>query len=223
MKSSGTTASSAVPTSMAITPVSGSTLSSSAPRGGEMMFMTPASVWLTPATRARCFSGTISEVDACMAGHWNAPTLERKNMMVYTCQTCIRPAANKQISPRVARAIKLSAAIMMARRFQRSTNVPAKGPMNTCGRIATREAVASTVAEPVVCVNHQTKANWTNMEPSRESAWPPQMVKNRGAQRAGRDSNDALVIRSVPPACRALRAQEAVHAGHHTHGVYHAD
>ncbi|KAF5065838.1 hypothetical protein DSECCO2_270050 [anaerobic digester metagenome] len=36
---------------------------------------------------------------------------------------------------------------------------------------------ASTVAEPVSTVSHQTRANCTRALPTREKAWPPQMVK----------------------------------------------
>ncbi len=51
-----------------------------APSGGETMFTLPWSVWLSPATRARCCSGTIREVDACIAGHWKLFAIERTNI-----------------------------------------------------------------------------------------------------------------------------------------------
>ena len=39
-------------------------------------------------------------------------------------------------------------------------------------------AKASTVAEPVVRVNHHTRANCTNWLPKRENACPIQMTQN---------------------------------------------
>jgi hypothetical protein len=60
--------------------------------------------------------------------------------------------------------------------------VPVKGPRITCGSSPTNEAVARTVAEPVVWVSHQMTAKETNWLPKREKAWPVQMVKKRGAQ-----------------------------------------
>ncbi len=41
-------------------------------------------------------------------------------------------------------------------------------------------APASTVAEPVVLVSHQTSANWTSPLPNSETTWPPKIAKNRG-------------------------------------------
>jgi hypothetical protein len=76
----------------------------------------------------------------------------------------------------------LSARIMVKRRFQRSTKVPITGPKITWGNSPTREAVARTVAEPVVLVSHQINANWTSWLPNNENACPVQMVKKGGAQ-----------------------------------------
>ena len=58
------TARRAVSTSTARTPGVGSTPRSSAPIGGAMMIMPPCSIWLSPATRASCSGGTISDVEA---------------------------------------------------------------------------------------------------------------------------------------------------------------
>ena len=44
-------------------------------------------------------------------------------------------------------------------RSQRSTRAPITGASATCGRKATIEAVASTVAEPDSTVSHQISAN----------------------------------------------------------------
>src|SRR5512133_2734828 len=85
------------------------------------------------------------------------------------------------MSTAVARAMEASATIMIMRRFQRSTNVPANGPKRIWGSTATRVAVASTVAEPVFCVSHQTSENCTIEDPNRENACPTQMVKKRPA------------------------------------------
>ena len=74
-------ATAAVTTSIARMPCMGRPSSRSAPRGGETMFMAPCNVWLRPATRARCFSGTMSEVEACIAGQWNPPAVARMNMI----------------------------------------------------------------------------------------------------------------------------------------------
>lgn len=81
----------------------------------------------------------------------------------------------------MASAMDVFAAIMMIRRFQRSTSAPAKGPRTICGSSATKVAVANTVAEPVSLVSHQTRANCASCEPNSEKACPPQMVKKRGA------------------------------------------
>ena len=43
--------------------------------------------------------------------------------------------------------------------LRRSTMAPAKGWTMICGSKPTRVAVASTVAEPVFCVSHQTRVN----------------------------------------------------------------
>jgi hypothetical protein len=40
----------------------------------------PHSAWFKPATRDRCFSGTISGVEACIAGQWKAPPAARTNI-----------------------------------------------------------------------------------------------------------------------------------------------
>ena len=79
ISSSGNTASAAVPTSIASTPCIGSASIANAPSGGPTMLTTPCSVWLKPETRAKCSLGTISEVEACIAGQWNAPPSERMN------------------------------------------------------------------------------------------------------------------------------------------------
>ncbi len=72
--------------------------------------------------------------------------------------------------------------IIVGLRFQRSTNVPMKGPNTTWGSNPTREAVASTVADPVCLVRYQIRANWTSWLPRSEIACPVQMVKNGRAQ-----------------------------------------
>jgi hypothetical protein len=51
------------------------------------------------------------------------------------------------------------------------------GPRKTWGSIMASVAVASTVAEPVNWVSHQTRANWTTWLPISEIAWPVQMTK----------------------------------------------
>ena len=48
--------------------------------------------------------------------------------------------------------------------------VPAIGARNTLGSTPTIVAVASTVAEPVVSVSHQTSANCTSWVPNSDSA-----------------------------------------------------
>ncbi len=80
MKNSGAMASMAVPTSMARMPCMGRISSSKAPSGGAAMFAIPKRVWFNPAMRERCFSGTISVVEACIAGQWNAPPAERMSI-----------------------------------------------------------------------------------------------------------------------------------------------
>jgi len=45
------------------------------------MLSVPFMVWLRPATRVRCFSGTMSEVEACMAGQWKLPPTARTSMI----------------------------------------------------------------------------------------------------------------------------------------------
>ena len=71
---------------------------------------------------------------------------------------------------------------MIVRRLQRSTRTPATGARKTFGRTPTSVAVASTVAEPVVSVSHQTSANCTSWVPNSDSAWPVQNVKKVRAQ-----------------------------------------
>ena len=90
--------------------------------------------------------------------------------------------ANSTASTTIARADTASASIIVTRRFQRSTSVPTNGPSTTCGTSPNSEAIASTVPEPLVLVSHQISANCTSWLPSSDSACPPQMVKNFGAQ-----------------------------------------
>ena len=73
-------ANAAVATSMARMPCMGSTATNSAPNGGATIAPIPCSAWFSPATRDRCLSGTISEVEACIAGQWNAAQAERTNI-----------------------------------------------------------------------------------------------------------------------------------------------
>jgi hypothetical protein len=56
------------------------------------------------------------------------------------------------------------------------------GPSTTWGSKPTKEAVASTVADPVILVSHQIKANCTSWLPSSENACPVQIVKKGAAQ-----------------------------------------
>ena len=76
----------------------------------------------------------------------------------------------------------LSATSMIHRRFQRSTRMPTSGPKTTWGSKPTREAIASTVAEPVLTVGCQIGANWTNWLPKIDNACPPQIVKKGAFQ-----------------------------------------
>ena len=71
----------AVTTSMPMMACMGMKLSSSAPSGGEMILITPCSVWFSPATRDSCSLGTMSEVEACMAGQWKVPAMDRSSIM----------------------------------------------------------------------------------------------------------------------------------------------
>jgi hypothetical protein len=52
------------------------------------------------------------------------------------------------------------------------------GPRRIWGNRAIIVAKASTVAEPVVLVSHQTSANWTSWLPTKEKACPVQITKN---------------------------------------------
>jgi hypothetical protein len=70
----------AVATSIARIAESGTHASSRAARGGIETLAIPRSAWLVPATRARCRSGTMSVVEACMAGQWNAAPRARTNI-----------------------------------------------------------------------------------------------------------------------------------------------
>ncbi len=78
------------------------------------------------------------------------------------CHTCAIPAKNRYPSAAEARAIPPSAMIITLRLLKRSISGPANGPISTCGMIATSVAVARTVADPVVVVNHHTRANCTS-------------------------------------------------------------
>ena len=145
----------------------------------------PHSIWFKPWMRDRCCLGTIKEVEACMAGQWNAPAQERMNKIRNTCQTCTQPRANNPASTPAATAPTPSATIIVMRRFQRSTRTPARGASSTCGTIPAMEENVNTVAEPVLTVSHQIKANWTIWLPRIENDCPNQMVKKFSAQRGG--------------------------------------
>jgi len=85
--------------------------------------------------------------------------------------------SERTMSAPVANAIAPSAAIITRRRSHRSTSAPATGPRIIWGSMAIKVAVASTVADPVVLVSHQTSANCTNWLPNNENTCPVQMVK----------------------------------------------
>jgi len=55
-------------------------------------------------------------------------------------------------------------------------------------------AVASTVAEPVACVSHHTKANCTNWLPKSEKACPTQMGKKRFLQSTAFDISRSTML-----------------------------
>ena len=80
MKKSGRIATRAVPISMTRIPWTDINSNKTAPNGAETIFIPPCSIWLRPWTRARCSLGTISEVEACMAGQWKPPAVERMNI-----------------------------------------------------------------------------------------------------------------------------------------------
>ena len=65
---SGVIAMAAVTTSIIKMTGNALTLKSSAPSAGAAICISPYSVWLSPATRDRSRSGTISDVLACIAG-----------------------------------------------------------------------------------------------------------------------------------------------------------
>jgi hypothetical protein len=64
--------------------------------------------------------------------------------------------------------VAASAIIIKSRWFQRSTNAPGQGLRKIFGERATKFAVARMVAEPVSTVNHQTRENCTNAEPTSD-------------------------------------------------------
>ncbi len=152
---------------------------STAPRGGAAMEAMPLTDSLRPLTRARWAWGTISEVEACMAGQWKPESMERSSSTAIMWTTSTVPRANIIISPRVRRAVRPSATIITRRRFQRSTSAPAKGVRNTWGSMPITDAKVNIVAEPVSTVSHQIRANCTSWLPNSEKAWPVQTVKNR--------------------------------------------
>ncbi|KAF5065839.1 hypothetical protein DSECCO2_270060 [anaerobic digester metagenome] len=85
------------------------------------MLERPNMAWFSPPILPRWRSGTIMEVAACMAGQWNPDTVARPNMARSTIHTSAVPARNASISNKAMREIRESAAIMVRRRFQRST------------------------------------------------------------------------------------------------------
>ncbi len=67
MNNNGAMAIAAVPMSIARMFCIGITASSRAPRGGAIMVAKALRLWFKPATLESCSSGTINEVDACIA------------------------------------------------------------------------------------------------------------------------------------------------------------
>ncbi len=104
-----------------------------APMGGATTPARPTIAWFRPPTRDRCFSGTIIEVAAAMAGQWNAEPDARTARTARTCQTSTIPRANRTASTTVAPAMSESDAIITLRLCHLSTNVPAMGPSTICG------------------------------------------------------------------------------------------
>src|SRR5262245_19386620 len=78
MIASGTIANAAVTRSIAITAGIGIVATRSAPSGAETINAPPWSAWFSPWIRVRCSDGTMSVVEASIAGAWNAPQTARK-------------------------------------------------------------------------------------------------------------------------------------------------
>ena len=67
--------------------------------------------------------------------------------------------ANKAAIAKVAKAMTVSATIMICLLSQRSTKAPMNGDRITWGRITTIVAIARAVADPVSTVMYQINAN----------------------------------------------------------------
>ncbi len=67
----------AVTTSIPRIPYIGKMARRRAPRIGATTFSAPLIDWFRPATRGRCSLGTMSEVEAAIAGQWNPLPTER--------------------------------------------------------------------------------------------------------------------------------------------------
>ena len=152
-------------------------------------------LWLRPWMRVRCFSGTISVVDAVMAGEWNAAPSARRKSSARTCGMSAIPAAKSQASKSDAAATNPSAASITVLRFQRSISAPITGPSTIGGSRPSSVAVARMVADPLVSVSHQISANWTAWLPTRESDWPVQRMKKGRMGRSGEGS--ASIVESA--------------------------
>ncbi len=127
-------------------------------------------LWFKPPILARCSSGTIREVDACMAGQWKPCSAERAARTAKTCHISTAPVRNESIRTAVAAAVRPSAANITRLRPIRSTMAPANGTMRMCGITPTMVAVSSMMGSRVSMVSHHTRENWTSAEPIRDTA-----------------------------------------------------
>ena len=175
---SGRIAKPAVTTSIAMTHAIGSAATRKAPIGAAMMLRPPCRPWLKPWIRVRCSFGTIREVEAIIAGWWNASATARTKIRIRMCVGFAMSMINITARSAAASAAVTSAKNITRFRLQRSISGPINGPIKAIGRRAKSVAIARIVADPVSTVSHQTRANWTACVPSSDIAWPDHKKKN---------------------------------------------
>ena len=123
----GKTASAAVATSTMSISCIGRNTKRTAPIAGAAILARPCRAWYIPFTRERCSLGTIKDADACNAGHWKLPRVERTAITANTWMNSTRPIVQSEARTTIARADSVSETIITRRRLHRSTSAPAKG------------------------------------------------------------------------------------------------
>ena len=118
-------------------------------------------------TRSRC--STTAGMTAVLAGRNSSVTVAMRKAMTYTSRMSISTANGTATrSPARSR----SQAIIVQRRFQRSTSAPANGPRTTFGMAVAAKVRPTSSADPVASRTRNPSATVWIRSPKRLTSWP---------------------------------------------------